>query len=230
MAEHTAPTPADEERYVWVRHSTDMNATALHVDEWQGTNRFQAAVRDIARDGVSLVTNGPLTPGMQLLIEMPDAATGLPTSLLMARLDDATAQADGQWILRCTFVSHLTDDDLRPFGAHLVRPEGADQRRWVRFPCRAPAFFQLLRSFDAHSWPAMVVNISASGLGIVVGQPIEVGTLLRIDVAAPEAKTPLRVVGCVVRYNYLSGKEWLLGCNFLRQLSDKELEAYKKPA
>jgi hypothetical protein len=194
-------------------------------------HRFSGKVLHISHSGIRLTAHWPLPPGLQMLVELPDPDTGLPRSLLLANLVQATAQANDEWELECAFAAQLTDQDLEPFGGQVRGPETpSDLRRFARYACDAPAFYQVLRSFDTQSWPAQIVDISAGGLGMLVGRPLEVGMTLKIELSVTTDKGPLRVVGCVVRFSFVSGREWLVGCNFLRHLSDAELAACRKDA
>src|SRR5262245_43499367 len=229
MPSKTAPPVPMTERRIWIRYPSHMAPFSELVDSGTDIHRMNAQVVKITYNCISLLTQWPLPPGLQVLVELPDPVTHLPHALVLANLVQATVQATGEWELVCEFVTELSDQDLLPFGAPAEADSDSDLRHCVRYPCDAPAFYQILRSFDAQHWPARIVNISASGLGMMVGQPLEVGMTLKIELAAQLEKGPLRVVACVVRFNFVSSRDWLVGCNFLRQLHDAELDACRRP-
>lgn len=231
LREMAAPTPVPTvERRIWIRYPSHIAPFSELVDAGADIHRLNALVVKISHSGLSVLTQWPLPPGLQILVELPDPVTRLPMSLVLANLVQATVQPSGEWELVCEFATELSDQDLLPFGMTAADSEAAaEQRRYVRYPCDAPAFYQILRSFDAQHWPARIVNISATGVGMLVGQPLEVGMTLKVEMGVATEKGSLRVVACVVRFNFLSAKEWLVGCNFLRQLTPAELDACRKP-
>jgi hypothetical protein len=194
------------------------------LDSRTATNRFAAQVLEITPARMKLLSRWAMPPGLQMLVELPHPKTGQPVGLVMANLLQAKSLMDGKWELTCQFATELTDEDLRPFARQITmpQPESREQRRGPRFACKAPAFYQVLRYIDTHNWPGEVTNISANGLAMLVRQALDVGTTLRVEIGPA-----LRLTACVVRLDIRSAKEWLVGCNFLRRLSDKEIASVR---
>src|SRR5262249_3342616 len=200
---------------VWLRYPCELEATCEPATEPDKT-RLSAGVRNISNGGINLVVNRRLEPGLLLSVELPSAHEPHTTTAL-AYVVHATAQPNGDWSVGCTFLAELSDDDLHPFGAKRTRTDGTDRRTWVRFPCNAQATFQLVRAAQPGQWPAKVVNISANGVALQVTHPIEAGTLLNLELRGQGRHAALTILAYVVRVAARETREWLLGCNFIRE-------------
>jgi hypothetical protein len=219
----TASAEAKEERRVWVRFPADLETTYRPTATADPT-RFAAVVRDISGGGLSVVADRSFVPGDLLTVDLP-GPTGQDTFSVLACVVHVTPQTDGRWILGCTFARELSDADLTPFGARRSRPEDADQRSWDRYSCDLRAFYQVPTVPEAGTRPATVLNISASGVGLLVDQPVENGTLLSVELQSPLASTGKTMLCCVVHVTRQGDAEWALGCNFITELSESDLLA-----
>jgi len=233
MSDKPSSLPPSSERRVWVRYLGEPGAKSLLSESWPGFSRLAARVRDISRKSLSLLVEEPLSPGTRLLVDIPRTEE-YPTSVVLAHLVHVTNLASGQWLLTCNFVDELTDDDLRGFGA--APPPGAsDERRsGIRYRCSIPARYRLAPSPNSQAWPAEVVNIAVHGMGLLVAQRLQIGTMLWVDVGKDEARPALSVRSCVARISLLPdqgngfGSRCLLGCRFLRILTTEELQMCRK--
>ena len=116
---------------------------------------------------------------------------------------------------------------MQRFGARRARPAAPDQRAWERFACRTKASFQPIRTPEAAPSAAEVCNISASGLAILVAEPLEVGDLLSVELRGGDdnAGAVLTTLASIVRVAVRAEGQRLLGCNFIRELGEAELAA-----
>lgn len=214
--------PASERR-VWVRRSCDFPAyyqsPSLDFDDKQA-----GRVSNISRGGISVIVAQPIEAGAQLSVELPGDETR-PAFTVLACVVHAAPQANGEWVLGCSFAQELRDEDLQPFGARRARTEPLDQRAWERFPCRVEASFTLLRAPEAGSREATVVNISANGVGLLVNAQVEVGAVLTLRLHRTGERSDLEILACVVRVTAPDEGQWLLGCNFISELTDTQMEA-----
>jgi hypothetical protein len=99
-----------------------------------------------------------------------------------------------------------------------------DQRSAVRHPCDPEANKHLLAEVGPTAWPALVHDISTSGVGLIVGQRFREGTALPLrlfDLRRNHA-CPLRAH--VVYTVRMPDGHWLTGCSFDGNLRDQELE------
>jgi hypothetical protein len=220
------PAAADsskpDERRVWVRYPCDLEAASQLVNGHQQPH-LSARVRDISRGGVQLVLPCRCEVGSLVSVDLPRplAEAGATVLACVVRVSELPG---GEWSVGCTFASELTDEDLQPFGAKRLRPPPSDKRTWVRFPCRTQASFFLVRDPEEKERSAQVVDVSTSGVGLRVSQPVVVGGLLSVDLHGPQGPEGVIMLASVVRVTPGPESDWTLGCNFIRELSDEELK------
>jgi hypothetical protein len=180
--------------------------------------RFPARVENVSRGGINLATSRRFEPGELLSMELPGER-----GTVLACVVRADVSAAGGWTIGCTFAAELSEEDLERFGALRARETAADPRARVRFPCRARAVFQVVRDPEAKSWPARVVDISASGVGLAVSLALGVGELLSVELRGADELAVLTALASVVRVTGQRAAERVLGCNFIRELTEAEL-------
>lgn len=210
-----------EERRVWVRYVCD--APAMYQPAHKpSADALQAKVRNISRGGVSLHLDRSFDRGAILSIELQGPNSQVPVTLL-ACVVHIEQLADLEWVVGCSFVTELVDDELEPFGARRARPSEPDQRGWVRFACDMQATYRQVKASERALSSAKVIDISAAGVGLLVNRQIEIGSLLNMELRGPKGQSFLKMLGCVVRVSQRGPEEWALGCNFIREISDREL-------
>jgi c-di-GMP-binding flagellar brake protein YcgR len=213
----------EDDRRIWVRYPANRETTYQPAGEGE-EKRFAARIRDVSRGGINLLVGREFQPGDLLSVELPARAEGRTFSVL-ACIVRVERQADGDWSLGCIFSRELGDDDLQTLGAQRMKHPPSDQRTWVRFPVKVRASYQVISANDPTDYPAEVLDISASGVGLLVRQAVDTGALLSVTLQGSEGKPGRTILACVV---HTSGKEenrWGLGCNFIRELTDEDLEA-----
>jgi hypothetical protein len=210
-----------QERRLWLRYLCDV-ATSYEPAGEPSCGPLSARIRNISRRGISLLVDRPLDSGAILRVELPGAPASACSSLL-ACVVHVSPEPAGKWALGCSFVDELTDEELEPFGAERVQSTEEEQRAWVRFPCDVPASYRPMRIKERQRRPARVVDLSVCGAGVVVADPIEIGTVLDLQLERQAGRPPLRLLACVVRATQREGKV-TLGCNFIRQIGERELE------
>jgi hypothetical protein len=94
----------------------------------------------------------------------------------------------------------------------------------VRVPCQARARYRRVRFPDSPAEPAEVVNLSAGGVALLVGEPVEVGEVLSLGLHAGEGEVLGDVLSSVVRVSFPKGRR-LLGCNFIGELPAEQMKA-----
>jgi PilZ domain len=95
-----------------------------------------------------------------------------------------------------------------------------------RHPCELPTSCQPLaaRADNDFLWPAKLRDISPSGVGLVVGRRFEPGTCLAVEFPGTGA-TPAEVLFARVAHaTARPGGYWLLGCAFVSDLSEHEVQ------
>ncbi len=213
-----------EERRVRVRYPSSAQINFQPVNGVDGP-RLTARVRNISLGGVNLVIPRPLEPGELLSIEMP-ATNGRPSATVLACVVHAAPTGKGEWSVGCTFSNELSNDDLLPFGAKRQKPaEPDDSRTWVRFPCNVTAKCQETAAPRQEPWAGQVLNISASGIGLVARRNLEPGTLLNMELHRGSEPAGHNILACVVHVSSHPDGQRALGCNFIRELTDDELKS-----
>jgi hypothetical protein len=214
-SEHTQTT--EDDRRVWVRYPANLEATFQPPGD---TSRFAARVRDISRGGVNLVADRAFQPGDHLSLELPTPSR--QTHSVLACIVRVSPGEPGQWALGCTFARELSDEDLEDFGARRQKHAPSDQRTWMRFPCNIRVSYQHVGEDDT-SHDAQVQNISASGIALLVDEPVDTGVLLTVEMHAAAGTEVLTILACVVHAAKEGADRWALGCNFIRELSEEDL-------
>src|SRR5436309_3363082 len=98
-------------------------------------------------------------------------------STVLACVVHCTLETGGEWSVGCTFSRELSDADLAEFGARRPKPPTpGDARSWVRFSCSVQAVCDSVPSNGRAPESVEVLNLSPSGVGLVVPRPIETGS------------------------------------------------------
>jgi c-di-GMP-binding flagellar brake protein YcgR len=217
--------PSGAERRVWVRHPADLKTTCQPTES--GTT-VEARIRNISQGGISLLLDRRFEAGEMLSIELPGLEEGA-THTVLACVVHVTKLALDQWVLGCTFAREQSDDDLAAFGARRVKHAPGDQRTWKRFSTDVAATYQIISAPDQINLPTQVMNISATGIGLLVNQPVSVGALLNLELKAANGTGPRTMLACVVHVTTRDDGQWALGCNFIRSLSENDLQELLQP-
>jgi hypothetical protein len=221
VAVHAGNQRDNDDRRVWVRYPADLETSFQTATVPPGT-RLCARVRNISLGGINLLADRAFEPGDMLTVELP-GATDETTCNVLACVVHCDTEQPGEWSLGCTFARELNDEDLEAFGARRERHDPSDQREWKRFPCDITAQCQLVASDNARPWPAKVLDISATGVGLLVDRNLDNGTLLSVELHNAAGTTERTMLACIVHVTRHPAAEWALGCNFIRSLSEEDL-------
>lgn len=213
--------PADVDRRIWIRYPCDMSTVCQSIAE-TAELRLAARVRNISRGGVTLLSSRAFTIGSLLSVELP-GAEGSTNYSVLAYVLRVTTQTDGQCLVSCQFASELSDEDLQPFATKHLKPMPPDPRSWVRFPCTSPIAFREVGTAREEDEKAAAVDLSPRGIGLITRHPLEVGTLLQLELGESEGEPVVSILATVVRLAETGPNEWSVGCNFIRDLTEEEL-------
>lgn len=213
---------AEDERRVWVRYEADVE-TACGTSDAEGET-LPARIRDISRGGMKLVLGRPCELGTMLTVGLPVVEGRSPLTVL-ACVVHVTPLSDGEWAMGCNFARELSGEDLQAFGARKARTTPPDSRNWERFACNVKASYHAILDPASTSWPAKVLNISARGVGLLVGREVRPGTLISAELHGATRPVVLHILACVVHVTARSADEWILGCDFIHELNERDLEA-----
>jgi c-di-GMP-binding flagellar brake protein YcgR len=218
-------TVAEDERRVWVRYDADVNVQYESAAVGD-SGRLDARIRDISRGGIKLIVRRPFAAGDMLSVDLP-AADGQPAITVLACVIHAKELTGGEWSLGCNFARQLDDEDLQAFGAAKSRPAPPDNRGWTRFPCNVEAYYRSVLDEHGPSLPAKVLNISASGVAFQADREIKTGTLLNAELHGATDQVVITILACVVHVTRQAEGQWALGCDFIRELTDTDLQSLR---
>jgi hypothetical protein len=213
----------EDERRIWVRYPSTAEAVVKPMSNGVNT-RLSARVRNVSRGGIGLLVNKEFRPGEMISLELPRSSEE-ETSTVLACVIHVNPAGEKQWSLGCTFSEELDEESLTAFGARKEKPSKPENRAWKRFGCQVQATCTLVSTPGAPGWPAQVVNISAGGIGLEVTQPVESGALLSLNLSSLGGTGARTILACVVHVISRTSGEWVLGCNFIHELSEADLNA-----
>ena len=100
--------------------------------------------------------------------------------------------------------------------------DGPERRRALRHACEIATEYYALGESPSEPRLAWVVNISTTGVALVVGHPMQPDTMLGVELRSPDRTFSYLLTARVVRsLPYHDG--WMLGCAFDRPLSAGEV-------
>ncbi len=219
--------PENEDRRVWVRFPARTEAQVKPADDDEG-RAFNAKVLDVSIGGVKLQVNRAFQEGSLISVELPGCDESSEVCVL-ACVIRAQPHTHGTWILGCNFSRELDACDLQGFGIAKAKPVSPDQRDWPRFECGVNAYYTETCSPSAERVPVKVANLSAGGIALVVDREVKNGSMLGIDLFTAAGKFVTSILSCVVHIRALPDGKRTLGCNFICELSEEDLNALLFP-
>jgi hypothetical protein len=105
---------------------------------------------------------------------------------------------------------------------------GKERRASVRYACSLENFSTKVSTgskTEADQWPATVLDISASGVALLLRRPFEPGTVLTLALRDENFKVEQTLQIRVAHLKPRSRSEWLAGCSFERALTETEVRA-----
>ena len=144
---------------------------------------------------------------------------------VLACVAHSRPEGETEWVVGCRFSAELSAADLAAFGAARSKSAAPDNRSWSRFPCEVQAVYQVVAEGEDLRREARVLNISPGGLALSVDHDVGAGALLSAELHAPGGRKVITILACVVHVTVQSERERILGCNFIQELSEDDLEA-----
>jgi c-di-GMP-binding flagellar brake protein YcgR len=212
-----AYTDMDVDRRLDVRRLTDRETTYRPADGGDSPP-LTARVRNISRGGVRLLLRQAVDSGTLLSIDFP-AVEDRPAYTMLATVLHVTAHGEGEWAAGCAFACQLSEADVQAFVTQRPPPEHPDLRAHPRIPYPTTTDYRIVSEIEQDGEQARILDISPSGIGLVLTRPLEVGTLLTLKLSGV-----LNILASVARADAETNGEWKVGCTFNRELSDRELQ------
>jgi PilZ domain-containing protein len=183
---------------------------------------WQAQVLNISQTGIALVIERRFERGTLLTMDLENPLQGISRTMV-ARVVHARRHEHNTWVLGCVFTTELYEDELHAFRAERVQPAEPDGRAWVRFPCNVATVCREEGDAGAKTVPAVIVNVSPTGIGLLTATAWERGTLLRVQLPAVSGRPERRILLRVAHLAKAASGEWAVGCEIVDQLGDDVL-------
>jgi len=214
------PAGASGQRRVWVRYRSHVEAS--FQPEAEDATPVLARVVNVSRGGINLLVNRHFRRGILLSVDLPGPEADAASTVLASVLH-VTPLGPDEWALECHFAAELSDQELRTFGAKRMRAPAWDRRTWVRFPCAGQVSYHCLTDPRQSCRPARLLDISRTGLALLIDRPIDVGSLLSVKLPGARGRRAYPILACVIHQRPEGDGEWVAGCSLIRELSEQEL-------
>jgi PilZ domain len=208
---------------VWVQECTRL-AALDEIPAASSSTRFEAAVAQVCESEIYLLVPKKIQKGSLLSVELPHGSKPSGDSVLAYVI--SSWPREDRWALTCVFSTELSEDDLRSFGGCRIKSPPPTRRAWARFPFDRAVAYQPINEPDHKKQAATAVDISPTGIGLIVTEPIEAGAVLSLEIKGRPGKPERIMHACVVRSGAMPDGRWRLGCNFIRHLEDSELQSF----
>ncbi len=106
-------------------------------------------------------------------------------------------------------------------GANLLDIE---KRHAARQPCLLEATSRPVEVAEGMTWGSTVRDVSAGGLKLDLCFPFRPGTYLAVDLQSPVGPLNRALVCRVVHVHERKGGAWTLGCEFIKPLTNSEVD------
>jgi len=102
-----------------------------------------------------------------------------------------------------------------------------DHRVWVRYTRSPdmPGVAETQAGSEQVAWSAQIQDISRGGVSLLGNQSFDPGTVLKIDLPNSDQVVPVTVLARVVHTSAKPNGVWALGCAFVKDLREEELQA-----
>jgi PilZ domain len=184
-----------------------------------------ATIRDISVDGIGLMVNRPVKPGMFLTVEIP-ARPPVMRKPILVRVTHVRGQVGGRWwVLGGQFVRKLTREDLDTVTVRqpLIRPP-VERRTAVRLKTRINTVCPVVRATEEGPWWASVRNASIQSVSLILNRPLRPGCCVAIELPTKSATLGKARLLCIKQACPQPGnKWWVVDGQFLTKLTRTEL-------
>src|SRR5207245_6890555 len=116
-------------------------------------------------------------------------------------------------------------DTIDPRGETTSTPVASERRTWERWGSARPIPRRIYRVDDLQPLDAWILDLSCGGVALLVPGPLSAGALLFVELESLPEASPVKVWATVVRCEPDAGGEWVVGCELVNPLSEKQLES-----
>ena len=94
----------------------------------------------------------------------------------------------------------------------------------VRYGCDLDSRCRRLTTGEKDFWGARILNISATGIALLMSRRFEPGTLLAITLEGSDSQSLHTLMARVVNVRADADSKWILGCAYTTKLSEEEVQ------
>lgn len=105
-----------------------------------------------------------------------------------------------------------------------LAPVAHDNRDGIRHNCEVPTTCQPPSAYTKDPWPATIRDISNAGLSLTLNRRFERGSGLAIELPTEDGNTATVLARVTHLRAFAAEGGWLLGCEFISELSDEEVQ------
>jgi hypothetical protein len=117
----------------------------------------------------------------------------------------------------------MSDDDVFPIDQ--AEATLFDRRGATRHPCPGQSLWRLVGEDPAAVPLARIRDVSDTGIGLCVREPLPPGAVFVLIPPGQTPPLPRPLTLRVVHATPLAEGDWLVGCQFVRRLTDQDLQA-----
>jgi PilZ domain len=106
----------------------------------------------------------------------------------------------------------------------------SDHRVWVRYTRspELPGVAETQAGSEQTTWSAQIQDISRGGINLLGNHSFDPGTVLKIEFPNSDQVVPATILARVVHASAKPNGVWALGCAFVKELREKELQVLLK--
>lgn len=183
---------------------------------------FMVRVRNISKGGINILCDRRLRPGTLLHIALPLHEDGTASAVLACVMHTKEEGAQS-WSMGCSFSAELDDCDLAELGGKREFAPPSDPRTYARFSIHGYATYQRMRDEKGTVRKAEITNVSASGVGLLVDESLQPGTVLNLGLQRKDGGPRYAILGCVVYVGERNEGGYVVGCNFIHEITERDM-------
>ncbi|HEV3119937.1 MAG TPA: PilZ domain-containing protein [Gemmataceae bacterium] len=128
----------------------------------------------------------------------------------------------------------MKDKTISSWGQLVTLPPGTldgepateERRAWLRYICDLVTVCRPSEHSGSEPLLARIRNISRGGVNLLVDQGFPSGSILSVELPAEDGNPQCTLLACVIHATPHAGGDWALGCSFVRELADDDLQPY----
>jgi hypothetical protein len=109
-----------------------------------------------------------------------------------------------------------------------MKNQPAERRQAIRYAYPLRVTCKSITPGTIRSWPAQARDISLTGIGLVLHQQVEPGTLIEVHIQSLGGKLTVTRLLLVIYAKSAADSDWHLGGTFYRELAFEEIKALSR--